>query len=187
MCRSIAASNPISSRMHLHHCSTSAGNHTRTGSPSRRRAAPSCMRLLFDQFGFPRAIYGFTRWYRRCQDCPPRRIVAQTFVRRCHGGLGSPGLPRIGKSGHDGGASAFGAGEVFRGSKSKAPPSSPAGALLLPCPEICYSAPKICCWQPTGVELTSAPLVKPLSGPVSASVASFSWPPTSSAATTRTS
>jgi hypothetical protein len=29
-CRSIAASNPISSRMHLHHCSTSAGNHTRT-------------------------------------------------------------------------------------------------------------------------------------------------------------
>ena len=36
-----------------------------------------------------------------------------------------PGLPRIGKSGHDGGASAFGAGEVFRGSKSKAPPSLP--------------------------------------------------------------
>ena len=29
-------------------------------------------------------------------------------------------------------ASAFGAGEVFRGSKSKAPPSSPAGALLPP-------------------------------------------------------
>jgi hypothetical protein len=33
-----------------------------------------------------------------------------------------PRLPRIGKSGHDGGASAFGAGEVFRGSKGKAPP-----------------------------------------------------------------
>jgi hypothetical protein len=42
MCRSIAASNPISSCLHLHHCSTSAANHTRTGSPSRRRAAPSC-------------------------------------------------------------------------------------------------------------------------------------------------
>jgi hypothetical protein len=33
-----------------------------------------------------------------------------------------PGLPRMGKSEHDGGQPAFGAGEVFRGSKSKAPP-----------------------------------------------------------------
>ena len=51
--------------------------------------------------------------------------MRQTLVRRCHGGWGSSGLPGIGKSEHDGGASAFGAGEVFRGSKSKAPPSLP--------------------------------------------------------------
>ena len=44
-----------------------------------------------------------------------------------------PGLPRIGKSGHDGGASAFGADEVFRGSKSKAPPLSPGRRTFAPC------------------------------------------------------
>ena len=37
-------------------------------------------------------------------------------------------------------ASAFGAGEVFRGSKSRAPPSSPAGALLPLSGDLLFSA-----------------------------------------------
>ena len=66
--------------------------------------------------------------------CPRAELLLcakHLFVAAMMAGV-HPGLPRIGKSGHDGGASAFGAGEVFQGSKSKAPPSSPAGALLPP-------------------------------------------------------
>ena len=49
--------------------------------------------------------------------------MSQTFVRRCYGGLGSSRACREPANQKTAGQSAFGAGEVFRGSKSKAPPA----------------------------------------------------------------
>jgi hypothetical protein len=81
-----------------------------------------------------------------------------------------PGLPRIGKSGHDGGASAFGAGEVFRGQQKQSAAVITGRRAFAPCPAICYSAPKICSWQPrcrffpAGVRMKKASLPLVLTG-----------------------
>ena len=97
------------------------------------------------------------------------RCAKHLFVAAMMAGV-HPGLPRIGKSGHDGGASAFGAGEVFRGQQKQSAAVITGRRAFAPCPAICYSAPKICSWQPrcrffpAGVRMKKASLPLVLTG-----------------------
>jgi hypothetical protein len=77
---------------------------SRAAKAKRRRRYPGTRRSLAIDFLVPLRPAGLL-------------ALRQTLVRRCLVAGVHPGLPRIGKSGHDVGASGFGAGEVFRGSK----------------------------------------------------------------------